>query len=135
MRTFIPRRARAAPVKQHYAFMRKLLPYIISYLIVATGTAVYPHIYRHLVSQPPIAFPSDTVALISISGLSQAELDAKLRQVGLSEAHPHPGKVPPSYSYLDHYAFDAVTLSAFAGLVILFRRIFQANIPNHDHAA
>ena len=117
--------------------MKKLIPYIISYLIVATGTAVYPHIYRHFFSQAPITFPSDTVAVISTSGLSQAELDAKLQQVGLSEAHPHPGRVPPprSYSYVYHYVFDAVMLSAFAGLVILYRRIFQTSIPNHDHAA
>jgi hypothetical protein len=118
--------------------MKKLIPYILAYLIVATGTAVYPHIYRHFVSQPPTVFPADTVALVSTTGLSQAELDAKLQQVGLSEAQPKPGRVPPpahSYSYVYHYAFDAVMLSAFAGLVILFRRVFQAEVPSHADAA
>jgi hypothetical protein len=123
--------------RQYYALMKKLIPYIISYLIVASGTAVYPHIYRHFISQAHTTFPADSVALISNPGLSQADLDAKLQQVGLSEAHLHPGKVPPppSYSYTYHYAFDAVMLSVFAGLVILFQRVFRADVPYHDHAA
>jgi hypothetical protein len=118
--------------------MKKLIPYILAYLIVATGTAVYPHIYRHFASQAPTILPADSVAIISNPGLSQAELDAKLQQVGLSQAHPQPGKVPPpahSYSYVYHYAFDAVMLSAFAGLVILFRRVCGVGVSSHADAA
>jgi hypothetical protein len=118
--------------------MKKITPYILAYLIVATGTAVYPHIYRHFVSQAPYTYPHDTVAVVLTAGMSQAEFDTKLQQVGLSEAQPRvvtTVRPAPFYSLAYHYVFDAVIFAAFAGLVILFQRRFRAGFSNHDHAA
>jgi hypothetical protein len=118
--------------------MKKLIPYIISYLIVATATAVYPRIYRHFASQAPYTFPHGSVAVVLNPGMTQAELDAKLQQVGLSEAVPHivtTVRPAPLLSLVVHYVFDAVVFSAFVGLVILFRRAFQADAPNHEPSA
>jgi hypothetical protein len=121
--------------------MKKLIPYILSYLIVASGTAAYPYIYLHF-TKPVTDILPHTVLLLNNPGLSQAELDAKLHQVGLSVFNPHTDKSPPLpsrpsrlYSLTYHYIFDAVMLSAFAGLVILFRRTFQADAPDRGHAA
>jgi hypothetical protein len=118
--------------------MKKLIPYILAYLIVATGTAAYSHIYRHFVTQAPYTYPHDTVAVVLTAGMSQAEFDAKLQQVGLSEAVPHvvtTVRPAPLLSLVFHYVFDAVIFAAFAALVILFQRRFQAGVSNHDHAA
>jgi hypothetical protein len=122
----------------YLVIMKKLIPYIISYLLVATGTFFYPRIYMHFASYPPTVAPHNSVAVILNPGISQDELATKLKQVGLSEfdpykdkASPLPSRPSPVYSLVHHYVFDAVMLSAFAGLVILFRRIF----PNHDLAA
>jgi hypothetical protein len=118
--------------------MKKLIPYILAYVIVATATAVYPHIYRHFASYPPSVAPHNSVTVILNPGISQDELATKLKQVGLSEWDPYkdkglptPSRPSPAYSLVHHYVFDAVMLSAFAGLVILFRR----KCPSHDHAA
>jgi hypothetical protein len=117
--------------------MKKLIPYILAYFIVATCTAIYPHIYRHFVNHAPVVSPHTSVAVVLNSGMSQAELDAKLQQVGLSEARPHvvtTVRPAPLFSLVVHYFFDAVVFSAFAGLVILFRRAFHADVPNNEHA-
>jgi hypothetical protein len=117
--------------------MKKLIPYIISYVLVATATLLYPRIYMHFSSYPLTVAPHNAVAVILNPGISQDELATKLKQVGLSEFDPYKDKVsPPSrpspvYSVVHHYVFDAVMLSAFAGLVVLFRRIF----PSQDDAA
>jgi hypothetical protein len=118
-------------------FVKKLIPYIISYLIVATGTVVYARIYRHFASHAPIIVPHDSIAVITNPGLSQAELDAKLQQVGLAEARTQSSKVlpAPSFQYVYHYTYNAVMLSAFAGLVILFRRVFRVEIPSREPVA
>ena len=117
--------------------MKKLIPYILAYLIVATCTAAYPHISRHFVSHEPVILPYSSVAVALNPGMSQAELDAKLQQVGLSEAQPHvvtTVRPAPLLSLVVHYFFDAVMLSAFVGLVVWFRRIFHADIPDQAHA-
>jgi hypothetical protein len=118
--------------------MKKLIPYIISYILVATGTLLYPRIYLQLASHSPTVAPPNSLALILNPGISQDELATKLKQVGLSEWNPDKDKVLPLpsrplhiYILVLHYVLDAVMLSAFAGLVILFRRIFSS----HDHAA
>jgi len=118
--------------------MKKLIPYIISYLIVATATAVYPRIYRHYASQAPYTFPHGSVAVVLNPGVTHDELVAKLQRVGLSEAVP-PHIVAtirpaPFYTLAYHYVYDAVIFAAFAGLVILFRRSFRADIPSHADA-
>jgi hypothetical protein len=66
--------------------MKKLIPYILAYLIVATGTAVYPYVYRHLLSPTITVAPRGSVAVVVNPGISREELVAKLKQVGLSEA-------------------------------------------------
>jgi len=122
--------------------MKKLIPYIISYLLVATGTFFYPRIYMHFASYPPTVAPHNSVAVILNPGISQDELATKLKQVGLSEFDPYKDKPapPPSrpsfiHSLAYHFAFDAVMLSVFVGLVILFRRTFRADVPDQTHAA
>ncbi len=121
--------------------MKKIIPYILAYVIVATGTAIYPHIYRHFAEKPTIVAASNIVVVLN-PGLSQSEFDAKLKQVGLSEFDPFKDKTPPPparpsalHSLVYHYIFDAVMLAAFAGLVILFRRKFPADVPVQTHAA
>ncbi|MGH7952837.1 MAG: hypothetical protein ACREFE_13095 [Limisphaerales bacterium] len=123
--------------------MKKLTPYILAYLIVATCTAVYPYIYRHVfMSSMTEVMPHGSVAVVLNPGMSHDDLVAKLQQVGLSEAQAqHAPIVRPApvltavFRLVYHYAFDAVIFAAFAGLVILFQRKFCANVPDHDHAA
>jgi hypothetical protein len=114
--------------------MKKLIPYIISYIIIATATAIYPYVYRQFFMPSMVErMPAGSIAIVMNPGMSHEDLVAKLQQVGLSEAHGQPMPTRPSHlpALVHHYVFDAVMLSAFAGLVILFRRIF----PSHDHAA
>ncbi|MGC9942948.1 MAG: hypothetical protein ABSE48_14040 [Verrucomicrobiota bacterium] len=122
--------------------MKKLIPYILAYLIVASGTALYPHVFRHFVRTAPVPFPPNAVAVVLNPGLSHQEFVARLQQVGLSEAHPltSPGatvtiRPAPLLSLAVHFVFDAVMLSVFVGLVVWFRRIFHADIPDQAHAA
>jgi hypothetical protein len=68
-------------VGQHYVFMKKLIPYILAYLIVAAGTAVYTHFSKHAYHNP---YPPNSVTVITT--LSHDELATKLQQVGLPEA-------------------------------------------------
>lgn len=115
--------------------MKRIIPYILAYIIVATGTAIYPRIHAHFVKNPPDGISANLVAIVQYGGLSKGEFDAKLKQVGLSEWDPYkdkvspPSRLPSQYSIVYHYVFDAVMLAAFAGLVIVFRRIFQADVP------
>jgi hypothetical protein len=119
--------------------MKKLIPYILAYVIVATATAVYPHIYRHFATQAPYTYPHDSVAVVLNPGVSHDDLVAKLQQVGLSEAVP-PHIVAtirpaPFYTLAYHYVFDAVIFAAFAGLTLLFQRAVCTNCKSHDVAA
>ncbi len=120
--------------------MKKFTPYILAYLIVATCTAIYPYVYRHLISSTPTVMPHDSVAVVLNPGISHDELVAKLQQVGLSEAQAqHAPIIRPApvvttvFHMVYHYTFDAVIFAAFAGLVILFQRKFSQNVP--DNAA
>ena len=104
--------------------MKKLIPYILAYVIVATATAVYPRVYMQLYMRfhtqpPPYTYPHGSVAIVLNPGVSHDELIAKLQQVGLSEAKGQPDSPRPSLypTLVHHYVFDAVMLSAFAGLV------------------
>jgi hypothetical protein len=131
----------AAPLlssRRHYAFMKKLVPFILAYFIVATCKEVYSHGYRHFVSRAPGLVSHNFVAVVLEPGMSQAELDAKLQQVGLSEAVPHvvtSVRPAPIFSLVVNYVFDAFVFAAFAGLVILFQRKFRSEIPDHVDAA
>jgi hypothetical protein len=43
--------------------MKKFIPYILAYIIVASGTAVYPHIYAHFTRSAPIVY-HNAVAIV-----------------------------------------------------------------------
>lgn len=114
----------------------KVLPYILSYLIVATLTAVYAHVMRGLYSQPPIRLPLTVVPVALNPGMTQTEFDARLKQVGLSEAEPHSVTTirrAPFLTLAAHYVFDAAVFAAFAGLVILFKHTFPQDFPEQPH--
>jgi hypothetical protein len=93
--------------------MKKLIPYILAYLIVAVGTAAFAHFTRHT---PSILYPPNSVTVITT--LSHDELAAKLQQVGLPETPPmRTMTVGPSHLSLPfHFAFYAIILAVFAGL-------------------
>jgi uncharacterized membrane protein YagU involved in acid resistance len=113
--------------------MKKLIPYLLAYLIVAGGTAVYSHFARHAHASP---YPPNSVTVIT--KLSHDELAAKLQQVGLPEAeHLQTMTVSPApvASLVYHFAFYAVIFAAFAGLTLLFQRVVCTNCKSHDVAA
>ena len=122
--------------------MKKFLPYILAYLIVATATAVYPHIYMHLVKGTHGAFPRNSVTVVTIPpGMTHEQLVARLNQVGLSEPTQtgqslQKGQISRAVtvrpaSLFQLYIFDAVMLVAFVGLVNLFQRAFRLHAPVH----
>jgi len=110
--------------------MKKITPYILAYLIVATCTAIYPYVYRQFFMPSMIEkMPTGSIAIVMNPGMSHDDLVAKLQQVGLSEAQGQkypivrPAPVLTAVFHIAyHYAFDAVVFAAFAGLVILFQR-------------
>jgi hypothetical protein len=112
--------------------MKKLIPYILAYLIIAIGTSAYSHFASH---SHAIPYPPNSVTVITT--LSHDELAAKLQQVGLPETeHLQTLTVrrAPVASLVYHFVFYAVIFSAFAGLTLIFQRAFRTNVPNHDHA-
>ena len=112
--------------------MKKLIPYILSYLLVAAGTAAFTQFTRHA---PSNLYPPNSVTVITT--LSHDELAAKLQQVGLPERPPI-RTMTVSSSHLSiayHFVFYAVILAAFAGLTLLFQRTFCPNGKSHDIAA
>jgi hypothetical protein len=108
--------------------MKKLIPYILSYLIVATGTIAFSHFSRH--ANP---FPPNSVTVITT--LSHDELAAKLNQAGLSESHIQTMTVKsdPLLSLVLHFVFFGIYFAAFAGLTYFFQRVFRANVLNREH--
>ena len=112
--------------------MKKLIPYILAYLIVAGGTATYSHFARHAHAS---LYPPNSVTVITT--LSHDELAAKLQQVGLPEAqHLQTMTVRPDslFSLVYHFGFYAVIFAAFAGLTFLFKRCICTNCKSHDVA-
>ena len=113
--------------------MKKLIPYILAYLIVTGGTVAFEHFARHAHTGP---YPPNSVTVITT--LSHDELKAKLQQVGLPEAahlETMTVKSAPLVSLVFHFIFYAVILAVFAGLAQLFRRAFHTDVSFHDHAA
>ncbi len=115
-------------VRQHYTFMKKLIPYILAYLIVAIGTSAYSHFASHSHAS---LYPPNSVTVITT--LSHDELAAKLQQVGLPEAE-HLQTMTVRYDSLSlvslvyHFGFYAVIFAAFAGLTLLFQRVFHTKV-------
>jgi hypothetical protein len=111
--------------------MKKLIPYILAYLIVAIATAAYAHLARRSHSGP---YPPNSVTVITT--LSHDELAAKLQQVGLGDAEQLQTVRPaPVASLVFHFGFYAIILAAFAGLTLLFQQAFHTNAENPGHPA
>ena len=108
--------------------MKKLIPYILAYLIVAAGTAVYAHFSSRAHAN---LLPPNSVTVTS--SLSHDELAAKLDQAGFHETLTI--QPAPMLSLVLHFVIFAVYLAAFAVLTHLFQRTFHTDIPSHDHAA
>jgi hypothetical protein len=119
--------------------MKKITPYILAYLIVATCTAIYPYVYR-LLFMPTVTerLPAGSVAVVLNPGISHDQLVAKLQQVGLSEAMaqhtPIVRSAPVTATILhlvNHFVFDAVVFAGFAGLVFWFQQKFNPRVTAH----
>ena len=113
--------------------MKKLIPYIISYLIVAAGMVAYSYFARH---GHHGLYPPNSVTVITT--LSHDELAAKLQQVGLPETPPlQTMTIKPDtlFSTVYTFGFYAIIFAAFAGLTFLFQRLFRTTSTSHDHAA
>ncbi|MGO8765250.1 MAG: hypothetical protein ACLQSR_08975 [Limisphaerales bacterium] len=114
--------------------MKKLIPFILSYLLIAGGTAAFSHFVTRTDTRP---YPPNSVTIVTT--LSHDELAAKLQQAGLPEA----GKPlqmltmssAPILSLFFHFGYYAVILAAFTGLTFLFQRKFEAESGRHDVAA
>ena len=113
--------------------MKKFIPYILAYLIVAAGTAVYSSFARHGYHNP---YPPNSVTVVTT--LSHDQLAAKLQQVGLPEAqHIETMTVKPAplLSLAVHFLIFAVYLAAFAVLTVFFQRVLRADVSDTSHAA
>ena len=113
--------------------MKKLIPYILSYLIITAGTSVYSHFAGQA---HPSFYPPNSVTVITT--LSHDELAAKLHQAGLSEAQHMVTmtlKPAPLTSLVFHFLIFAVYFAAFVGLTHLFQRAFRTDVPSHEDAA
>ncbi len=113
--------------------MKKLIPYILAYIIVAGGTATYSHFARQAHAS---LYPPNSVTVITT--LSHDELAAKLQQVGLPTLPPIQTmtvRPAPVTSLVYHFGFYAVIFAAFAGLTFLFQRAICTNCKSHDVAA
>jgi hypothetical protein len=109
--------------------MKKLIPYILAYIIIAAGTATYSHFARHAQNTHPY--------FTFYTKLSHDELVAKLQQAGIPEASVFTTTIRPAplATLVYHFAFYAVLFAIFVGLTLLFQRAFRTNVTNHDHAA
>ena len=113
--------------------MKKFIPYILAYILVAAGATAYSHLAGHTYHSP---YPPNSVTVITT--LSHDELAAKLQQVGLPEAqHIETMTVRPAplLSLVFNFVRYAIILGVFAVLAHLFQRAFRTDVPVHDHAA
>jgi hypothetical protein len=112
--------------------MKKLIPYILAYILVAAGATAYSHFAR------PYHSPSPPNSVTVITTLSHDELAAKLQQVGLPEAaHMATMTVKPAplLSLVFNFVRYAVILGTFAVLAHFLQRAFRTDVSVHDHAA
>jgi len=54
--------------------MKKLIPYILAYIIVATGTFLYPRIYAHFVKYPSTLISANLAAIVQYGGCQRVSL-------------------------------------------------------------
>jgi Na+/proline symporter len=89
--------------------MKKFIPYILSYFIVASCVVTFERIFAaHMRS-------SSSQYVVVDSSLSHDELVAKLKQAGLPEASEHILKLATFYAVVHRFAFLAVLLAACSG--------------------
>jgi hypothetical protein len=112
--------------------MKKLIPYILAYLIVAAATAALFSFFKPLPS-PTVQVKPGTVILKSTMPTDQ--LLARLQQAGIGHETQIETMGPVTRPLLYHFIFFAIYLGSFAGLTHLFRRLFRANVPSRDYAA
>jgi len=104
--------------------MKKLLPYLLAYLIVAGGTAIYSQLERQAYART-----HSPNAVTVTTTLSHDELAAKLSQLGLPETKVQTETVKPSPLFASlayHFVWYAILMGAFAGLTVWFQRAFCA---------
>jgi hypothetical protein len=113
--------------------MKKLIPFILSYILVAVGIATFGHYFRHTGLNSRV--PPNSVTVITT--LSHDELAAKLHQIGLSESHIQTmtEKPAPLLSLVVNFVLYGIYFAAFARLAHFFQRAFHANIPSREHIA
>jgi hypothetical protein len=116
--------------------MKKLIPFILSFLIVSSGNYVFAHFASWHVSASTHASSVLSHFAVVDTTLSHDELVAKLQQIGLpaTSLHEITYRSAPLFSLIYHFTFEAIYFSAFVGLVYLFQRAFRTNVPNHNHA-
>ena len=105
-----------------HTFMKKLTPFIISYLIIAVSTVAVFHFFRHTGSSGFYTLSST---------LSHDELVTKLQQVGIPESALHSATRTPAplatliYIFVDY----GVGFSVFLGLALLVERLISKSRP------
>jgi hypothetical protein len=112
--------------------MKKLIPYILSYLIIAECISVYTHFFNRTEAN---LLPPNAITVITT--LPHDQLAAKLQQAGLQEANLRTMTFQPAplLGSVLHFLIFAVYFSAFMGLVHLFQQVFRSDAPRPDHAA
>ena len=113
--------------------LKRFLPYIFSYLIVASSVVVYEHFFIEGEFKEHNRPPSYQYVIVD-SALSYDELATKLKQAGLPEASEYIAMPPTLIELvLRRFVFLAICLAAFGGLSYFFRRVFRADAPTHNH--
>jgi len=110
--------------------MKKLIPYILAYLIVAVGTTAVNVLLSHGRTSP---VPPNSVTVFS--SLPHSELAAKLDQAGFHQQMNIRTTTLGTHALVFHFAYYAVVCAAFAGLAAWFQRVFRAEHPSQSHAA
>ena len=105
--------------------MKKIIAYVISYLIVFTGITALSGFYRHAAASPYFNVKLHTT-------LSHDELVAKLQQIGLSAPSVQVATVtyaPKLTSLLYTFSTYALMFAAFLGLAYLIERYIFKSRP------
>jgi hypothetical protein len=98
--------------------MKKLTPYIISYLIIGASAAACERFYRHINTDPYFKLRTT---------MSHDELVTKLQQIGISESSVHLVTVTPApfVTLVFNFGLYAFIFAAFLGLAYLIERIIS----------
>jgi len=102
--------------------MKKLIPYFISYLIIAAGTAAFIHFSSHTASS--LFYTLNTT-------LPHDELVAKLQQVGIPESAVHLATRSPAplATLISIFVDYGVGFGVFLGLSLLVERLISKSRP------